>query len=140
MKVLLPVDGSEHTKRMLGYLAANDGLRGESNEYTAFTVIPALPPRATHFIDQATIEDYYREQAELVLAPVRAFAVQKGWKLEAVHVHGHAAERIAAYARENKFGLIVMGTHGNSALGNMILGSVATGVLGRCTVPVLLVR
>jgi nucleotide-binding universal stress UspA family protein len=33
-----------------------------------------------------------------------------------------------------------MGSHGHSALGNIVLGSVATGVLARCTVPVLLIR
>jgi len=33
-----------------------------------------------------------------------------------------------------------MGTHGHSSLGNVILGSVASGVLARCKVPVLLIR
>jgi nucleotide-binding universal stress UspA family protein len=36
--------------------------------------------------------------------------------------------------------LIVMGTHGHSAFGSAILGSVASGVLARCKVPVLLIR
>lgn len=34
----------------------------------------------------------------------------------------------------------VMGACGHSALGNMVLGSVATGVLARCTTPVLIIR
>jgi nucleotide-binding universal stress UspA family protein len=33
-----------------------------------------------------------------------------------------------------------MGSHGHAALGNMILGSVAAGVLARCDAPVLLIR
>jgi nucleotide-binding universal stress UspA family protein len=33
-----------------------------------------------------------------------------------------------------------MGSHGHTALGNLALGSVATGVLARCKVPVLLIR
>ena len=33
-----------------------------------------------------------------------------------------------------------MGSHGQSALGNLVMGSVATQVLARCKVPVLLVR
>jgi nucleotide-binding universal stress UspA family protein len=33
-----------------------------------------------------------------------------------------------------------MGTHGQSALANMVLGSVATGVLARCKLPVRLLR
>ena len=33
-----------------------------------------------------------------------------------------------------------MGSHGKSALGNLIIGSVATKVLAECKVPVLIVR
>jgi nucleotide-binding universal stress UspA family protein len=33
-----------------------------------------------------------------------------------------------------------MGTHGHSALTNVVLGSVATRVLAQCRIPVLLVR
>ena len=53
---------------------------------------------------------------------------------------GHAAEEIAVYARSRKPGLIVMGTRGHSALANAVLGSVAQGVLARCTMPMLLIH
>ena len=33
-----------------------------------------------------------------------------------------------------------MGTHGHSALGNAVLGSVTQGVLARCKLPMLLVH
>jgi nucleotide-binding universal stress UspA family protein len=36
--------------------------------------------------------------------------------------------------------LIVMGSHGHSSLGNVVLGSVANRVLARCKTPVLLIR
>lgn len=39
-----------------------------------------------------------------------------------------------------KHNLIVMGAHSRSSLANVILGSVTTGVLARCTMPVLLIR
>jgi nucleotide-binding universal stress UspA family protein len=39
-----------------------------------------------------------------------------------------------------KADLIVMGTHGHSALGSLITGSTVSGVLARCQTPVLLVR
>jgi len=53
---------------------------------------------------------------------------------------GHAAEAIAVFARAEQQDLIVMGSHGHSWIANVLLGSVATGVLARCNVPVLLVR
>jgi nucleotide-binding universal stress UspA family protein len=140
MKILLPVDGSEHTKRMLSYLAAHDELLGAGHEYTVFTAVMAIPPHATHFVDRKTLGLYYDEQAELVLKPVRAYAEQRNWRISWAHAHGHAADEIVAFATEQKIDLIVMGTHGHSALGNVILGSVTTGVLARCKIPVLLIR
>jgi nucleotide-binding universal stress UspA family protein len=140
MKILLPVDGSDHTKRMLSYLAVHDELLGGKHEYTVFTVVPPVPANAARFVDRATLDAYYLEQAEEVLRPVKAFADQKGWKVRVLHTPGHAAAAIAALADTDKPDLIVMGTHGHSALGNVVLGSVASGVLARCKVPVLLIR
>ncbi|HET9207785.1 MAG TPA: universal stress protein [Burkholderiaceae bacterium] len=140
MKILLPVDGSDYTKRMLAFVAAHDELFGAGNEFTVCTAVAPIPPNASRFLDRRTLEDYYAEQAEHVLAPVRKFAEQHGWKASFKHVHGFASECIAALANELKPDLIVMGSHGHSALGNVVLGSVANGVLARCKAPVLLVR
>ena len=140
MKILLPVDGSEHTKRMLSYIAAHDELLGPGHEYTILTVVAPIPAYATRFLERGTVDGYCDEQAEQVLKPVRAFAGQKGWTIRVAHTQGHAAESIAARAAADKTDLIVMGTHGHTALGNVVLGSVASGVLARSKVPVLLIR
>jgi hypothetical protein len=46
MKILVAVDGSSYTKRMLAYLAAHDEWLGEQHEYTVLHVVMAVPPRA----------------------------------------------------------------------------------------------
>ena len=140
MKILLPVDGSDYTKRMLAFVAAHDELFGKANSYTACTIVAPVPAYATRFLERSTLDSYYAEQAESVLGPVRKFAAQHAWDLSVLQMHGHAAETIAALANELKPDLIVMGSHGHSALGNVALGSVANGVLARCKTPVLLVR
>ena len=140
MKILLPVDGSDYTKRMLAYIAAHDELLGPAHEYTLFTAVLPIRSHPSLFLDRGTLDAYYVEQAELVLKPVRAFAEQQPWTYRAVHVHGHPAEEIARFAETGKYDLIVMGSHGHTSLGNVILGSVATGVLARCKLPVLLIR
>ncbi len=140
MKVLLAVDGSDYTKRMLAYLAAHEELLGVGNFFTALTVTPAIPPRVARFVDKATIDSYGEDEANEVFKPIRAFAQQQHWDFSTAHVEGPAGEAIAAYALETKPDLIVMGTHGHSALGNLFMGSTVTGVLARCQVPVLLVR
>ena len=46
MKILLAVDGSPYTKKMLAYVVTHDDVFTTGNEYTLLTVHPALPPRA----------------------------------------------------------------------------------------------
>jgi nucleotide-binding universal stress UspA family protein len=140
MKILVPVDGSDYTKRMLSIIAARDDLLGAGHEYVLLHVVAPIPPHAARFLDRGVVDDYYREQADAVLAPVKRFADQHQWKARVAHAHGHAAEMIASTAQAENVDLIVMGTHGHSALGSAILGSVASGVLARCKQPVLLVR
>jgi nucleotide-binding universal stress UspA family protein len=140
MKILLPVDGSKYTKRMLSYIAAHDELLGRDHEFLLFTVVPRLTSRAAEFFDRRALDEYYKDEAEKVLRTARAFADKQGWTLRFAHASGHAAEEIATFAKAQKPGLIVMGTHGHSALANAVLGSVAQGVLARCTVPMLLIH
>jgi nucleotide-binding universal stress UspA family protein len=140
MKILLPVDGSQYTKRMLGYVAAHEELFGAQHEYIFATVIAPVPPHVTHFVDRATLNSYYNDAADKVLNPVLKFAAQHGWNARPLHAEGAAAEVLAELAKAQTVDLVVMGSHGHSALGNVILGSVTTGVLARCDVPVLLIR
>ena len=141
MKILVPVDGSSYTKRMLAYLAAHDEWLGGAHTYTLLHTVPAVPPRAAAVIDKATLKAYYDDEAEKVLKPIRAFfARHKELKVGFVAKSGHAADTIIAQADKGGFDLIIMGSHGHTALGNLMLGSVATKVLASSKVPVLLVR
>lgn len=140
MKVLLPVDGSRYTKRMLGYLAANEKLAGRGDTYTVLTVIPPLTNHVTAFLDAQTVRQYYEERASDVLHPIKAFADMQHWPVEFTQLVGHPGETIADYASKHKFDLIIMGSHGHSSLANVILGSVTQQVLARCQIPVLIVR
>jgi nucleotide-binding universal stress UspA family protein len=140
MKILLAVDGSEYTKRMLSYVAAHEELLGPEHEYLLCTVAAPIPPHAARFLDRAKLDGYYREQCEDVLRPLEKFTGQKGWHVQTRPLVGHAAEMIASLAAEEKVDLIVMGTRGHSPLGNMLLGSVTRGVIARSSCPVLLIR
>lgn len=139
MKVLLPVDGSAYTKRMLGWVAAHDEFFDPSTEYTVLTAVAELPHHAG-FFELGDLKGYYAARAEEVLAPVRAFIAQKKWRASYEQRVGPAADVIATEATRGEFDLIVLGSHGHSALANLALGSVATGVLARCKTPVLLIR
>jgi len=140
MKILLAVDGSPCTRRMLAYIAAHDELLKTGHDFTALTVVPPIPQHAASYLSTDVIHSYYAEQAEQVLKPVRAFAQQNGWTLDTRQVVGHAGDVIAELAESGKYDLVIMGSHGHGALTGAVLGSVATRVLAKCQTPVLLVR
>jgi nucleotide-binding universal stress UspA family protein len=140
MKILVAADGSPFTKRMLAYLAAHDEWLGKHHVYTVLTVVPPVPARAAAVLSKDVLESYYHDEAEKVFGPIRSFFAQNELKAEFVAKHGHAAELIASTADEGKYDLLLLGSHGHSALGNLVMGSTATKVVAHCGVPVLLVR
>jgi nucleotide-binding universal stress UspA family protein len=140
MKILLAVDGSEYTKKMLAYLTTHDDLFSADNSYTLLTVNPQLPSRARAALGKDTVDAFHREEAEKVLDPVTKFLTRHEIDAKTMSKVGHAGETISKTAVSGKFDLVVMGSHGHGTLGNLVMGSVATQVLAHCKVPVLLVR
>lgn len=140
MKILLAVDGSSYTKKMLAYLTTHDELFGASHDYTVLTVQPALPPRARAAVGKEVVTSYYAEEAEKVMRPVIKFLASHGMNAKNCWKVGLVGETIAHFADTGKFDLLIMGSHGHGALGNLVMGSVATQVLAHGKVPVLLVR
>ncbi len=140
MKILLAIDGSEYTKKMLAYLVTHDATMGETLEYTALTVSAEVPPRARKALGKATVDQYYAEESAKVLGPVIKFLGKHGITVKSLAKVGPAGETIAKIAEDGKFDLIIMGTHGVSALNKLVMGSVSTKVLAQCSVPVMLIR
>jgi nucleotide-binding universal stress UspA family protein len=140
MKILVPVDGSSFTKRMLAYMAAHDDWLGAQHDYTLLNVQPAVPARAAAVIEKATLKGYYEAESEKVFKPIRSFFGKQGIQAQYVAKIGHAADTIAQMADKGRYELVVLGSHGQGSLLNLVMGSVATKVIAHCKVPVLLVR
>lgn len=140
MKILIAVDGSPFTKRMLAYLTAHDEFPGKNHDYTVLTTVAAVPPRAAGTLDKSLLDDYYQDEAERVFRPIRTFLAKQGLQAKYLSKIGPAAETIASVAEKGKYDLLVMGSHGHGTLTNLVMGSVATKVLAKSKVPVLLIR
>jgi nucleotide-binding universal stress UspA family protein len=140
MKILLAVDGSDYTKKMLAYLSTHAEWLSPNNSYTLLTVQAQLPPRARAAVGKEVVESYQHEESEKVLSPVSKFLLRHEVNAKTLAKVGHAGEVISKTAESGKFDLVVMGSHGHGSWGNLIMGSVATQVLAHCKVPVLLVR
>ena len=107
MKVLLAVDGSADTKKMLAYLTEHAGLLGTTPQYFVLNVQPAIPGHAAKVVGRETVNLYYSSEAEKVLRPIDKFLDRHGVDYTSSYGVGHAAEEILKAATKNKVDLIV---------------------------------
>jgi len=140
MKILVPLDGSDSSKRALAFLTSRSSLIGAEPEVHLLNVQTPLLRDAANKLGRDFTRHVYESEAEVVLAPARKALAKTG--LEAMeHVErGHAAERIAQFADRLKADLIVIGARGVSEFRGLLFGSVTTGVLARTRRPVLVLR
>lgn len=71
---------------------------------------------------------------------VSAEAQKRGVQLTTKMLYGHIGETLVKYAAESGAELIVMGSHGRSAMGRLLLGSVSDYVVKHAKCPVMIVR
>lgn len=140
MKILLAVDGSDYTRKMLDYLRANPALFDVSHAYTLFNAQMPLPPHARSALGASVVHDYHEEEAQKVLQPALRTLAAQGLQAECAWKMGAPGSTIAEFARTGGYDLIIMGSHGHGALARLVMGSVTTQVLAQCIVPVLLIR
>ena len=140
MKILLPVDGSECTRRMVAYIGAHDEMFGPSHDYAMLLAVGPMPANVAGLMDPVAFDEYCANEIERVFGPLRSFATQNGWRVRFETVQGDAGPAIPEFARRDGTDLIVMGSHGRSALTNIVMGSVTTSVLAHGKTPVLVIR
>jgi nucleotide-binding universal stress UspA family protein len=140
MKILLAVDGSEYTRKVLEYVCANKPLFDPSHTFMLLNTQPPLPPHARSQLGTTVVNQYYEEEAKKVLEPALATLSQAGVPAQSVWKCGPAGETIAKFAADGGYEMIIMGSHGHGALARLVMGSVTTQVLAQCGVPVLLIR
>lgn len=140
MKILVPVDGSESANRAIDHVIrlAND--QPGIDIHVLNVQMPIISGHVKMFISEMQLNDYYRDEAHVVLKPVEERLNQANVPFSH-HINvGHVAETIAQYAKEKGIDQIVMGTRGMGAISDFVLGSVATKVIHLSAVPVTLIK
>lgn len=145
--LLIATDGSDLANKALDAALELARLNG-----ARLTILTATDPVSTGIgsggfgmIDAgpivARLEEAYAAEAANLLAAARHKAQGAGIQAEILHLPRHRpSDGIIEIAAEKDCDLIVMGSHGRRGIGRLLLGSQASDVLARASVPVLIVK
>jgi nucleotide-binding universal stress UspA family protein len=145
-KILVPTDGSK-TAQKAGMYAVDLATQLKASVIILSVIdkrsfmgqtVPA-GKTSSHIIEP--IEDYLREAAEGYAGEIEKLCDKNGVQSKIVITGGHPVEDIVKEAAKAKANLIIMGSHGKSAIAAAVLGSVTYGVMHKDTkIPILIVR
>jgi len=144
MKILVPVDDSQHSRAAIEFVKSMSWPGGAN-----VVVLAAARPVVSAYADvyaQGTgseSEGLYHEQLrhnEELVGRVAADLNAAGFRAEGQVVRGDPREAIVHAARAGSADLIVMGSHGRSGLAKLLLGSVASYVVSHAPCNVLVVK
>ena len=145
-KILVPSDGSKTAQSAAAYavdlaqqLKASIIALSVIDKRSFITQTVPASETARHAIEP--IEDYLREAAEAYTGEIKELCDKNGVASKISIKMGHPVEEIVKEAKRSKANLIVMGSHGRSALSATVLGSVSYGVIHNDkNIPILIVR
>ena len=145
-RILVPTDGSKPAKKSLEY-AVQFAKRVDATIVLLSVVdkgsfIPqSIPVVATPTKLIEPIENYLRRAAEAFLEEAERLCEKSEVQSKKVIRTGHPVEEIVKEAQKSKVDLIVIGSHGRSALKAAVLGSITFGVISKeSKIPVLVIR
>jgi len=145
-KILVSSDGSKTARKAAEYgidlakqLKASIIILSVIDQRSLIAQTAPAARTARHTIEP--MEDYLKEAAEEYTGEIKKLCDESGVASTILIKTGHPVEVIVKEAKRSKASLIVMGSHGRSALSATILGSVSYGVIHNDkSIPVLIVR
>lgn len=138
-RILVPLDGSPLAESVIGpveQLAAKARARLILVRAVDSQPFAYADPSALSSIDPTLEITLAQEYLEEIAKRLRAGGQNVSYRVEL----GPAVSTIIDVAREVRADLIALATHGRGGLSRLVLGSVATGVVQRAAVPVMVVR
>jgi nucleotide-binding universal stress UspA family protein len=142
-RILVPTDFSEPSEAALVYartLARQFGATFHLLHVLEAPVVTGPFSRQVYIPETPGTVNYLVRDAKLRLARRLLPSDKARYKATKELIVGLAAKTIVQYAAEQKFDLIVMGTHGRTGLGHLIMGSVAEHVVRAAPCPVMTVH
>ena len=136
-KVLVPVDFSENSKKILeaaGYFSG----KCQAQLHVVF-VVQSFDDYSGFFVPHMPVAKFEEEMVQAAEQKMDSFLADQQ-NIEAKVLVGDVAEEIIRHAEERGMDLIVMGTHGYKGLEKVMFGSVAEKVVRSAPCPVMTIN
>jgi len=134
--ILLPVDGSEHTAKIVHHAAE----LAQWTEAKIQVVFVADTTRDSLTVVDGNVVDALEREGEPIVSDVASELDSLGVEHGTDIVQGSPAPTIVDYAERYDYDLIVLPTHGRTGISRYLLGSVTEKVVRLSDVPVLTAR
>lgn len=139
-RILVPMDFSSSSKAAL-QAAAELASRYDGELHVLHVIESAvIPDSIARFLARKPIEERRTLASDSFAGDVLDPGPMAGREVVSAAVEGVAAQEIVRYAGEHEIDLVVLGSHGNTGLARILLGSVAEAVVRSAPCPVLIVR
>ncbi len=139
MKLLIPIDGSACSRRALEHALR---LASPPEIHLLHVREPIAAWEVRRFLTPPEIAKIQLQEGMAEIQACRELLDAAGvpYHFQVLVGDGEVAEAISQYADEHGCDLIVMGTHGRTGIGHLLMGSVASQVVHLSRVPVTLVK
>ena len=136
-KILVPLDGSDHSFRALEkaiHIAKKFNSKITLINVYSISIFRLTPKQVFESLKEL------KKSGEAVLEEGIKKAYSQDLIVVTIIKEGHTVEKIVETAKEGNFDLIIMGARGLSTFKQILLGSVSHGVTAHASCPVLLVK
>ena len=140
MKILLAVDGSDHSERVARHVVRLVQGCADYQVILLNVQAPVDAPELLSHMPIAEVEAMQETRGGDALAPARALLDAAGVAYEPQVALGPVAETIAQIANEHQSDAIVIGLRGTNKLVTALMGSVARDVFALAHCPVTAVK
>ncbi len=139
-KILVPTDLSVASEPALSYAVDLAKRFGAKVTFLHVYALPIYPMLDGAVIPAPQITASMMAETSASLEKLRSRFSTEGLVIDGRVVQGSAADTITQSASDERFDLIVMGTHGHTGFRRLVLGSIAEYVARTATIPVVTVH
>lgn len=140
MRILVPVDGSVHSKNIVRFLGTRSTLLGRHPEIELLNVQYSIPEGIVQRFGLEAVREVYEAEGDKVFGALNDLLDAEHVQAAQRVVYGEYGRAIANEAERFNADLIIMGTRGLSPIKSFFLGSVSQSVLQYSRRPILLIR